>query len=218
MFIDKVKIYVKSGSGGNGCVSFRREKYVPFGGPDGGNGGKGGDVIIRADRRLKTLLDLKYHPHYCAERGRHGQGKKKQGKKGEDLIIMGATVPESEIAVHIGSSQEIVKKITAKTDGDWQHNFDTLILEEGANTVRAKTQEPGGLLSIFSNVLNFYIGKYGSVEVCPRADFNKDGKTDLIDFSIMLYWWGKYNPCVDQNQDGIVNLPDFSILMYWWTG
>ena len=138
--------------------------------------------------------------------------------KGEDLIIMGATAPESEVAIHIGSSQEIIKKTTAETDGDWQHVFDTLVLEEGSHTVRAKAQEPSGLLSVFSNVLSFYIGKYGSEEICPRADFNKDGRTDLIDFSIMLYWWGKVNPCVDQNRDGIVNLPDFSILMYWWTG
>jgi len=138
--------------------------------------------------------------------------------KGEDLIIMGATVPESQISVHVGSSQEIIKKTTAEKGGDWKHVFDTMILEEGGHTVRAKAEEPGGLLSSFSSVLSFYVGKYGSGEICPRADFNKDGRTDLIDFSIMLYWWGKYNPCVDQNQDGIVNLPDFSILMYWWTG
>jgi len=138
--------------------------------------------------------------------------------KGEDLTIRGATVPESEVAIHIASSQEIIKKTTAKQGGDWTHIFDTLVLEEGSHTVRAKAEEPGGLLSSFSNVLNFYIGKYGPGEICPRADFNKDGRTDLIDFSIMLYWWGKYNPCVDQNQDGIVNLPDFSILMYYWTG
>lgn len=87
MFIDKAKIYVKAGNGGNGCVSFRREKYVPLGGPDGGGGGRGGDIIICADRRLKTLLDLHYHPHYKAENGKHGQGKNKEGRKGTDLII-----------------------------------------------------------------------------------------------------------------------------------
>jgi len=87
MFIDKVRIYVKSGDGGNGCISFRREKYVPKGGPDGGNGGKGGDVIIIASRSVKTLRDFYYHPHYTAESGSHGEGKNKTGKDGKDLYL-----------------------------------------------------------------------------------------------------------------------------------
>ncbi|MCK4532650.1 GTPase ObgE [bacterium] len=88
MFIDYAKIHIKAGDGGNGCVSFRREKYVPLGGPDGGGGGDGGDIIIKADERLKTLLDLRRHPHYRAKNGKHGQGKKKQGGKGDDLVIL----------------------------------------------------------------------------------------------------------------------------------
>ncbi len=138
--------------------------------------------------------------------------------KGETLKILGQTAPESEVSIHIESPQEIVKETTASEEGSWTFPFDTSPLDEGSHTSRAKAESPVGLLSSFSQVLGFYIGRYGVTEVCARADFNKDGKTNLIDFSILLFWWGKYNPCVDQNQDGIVDLRDFSILMYWWTG
>lgn len=87
MFIDQVKIFVKAGDGGRGCVSFRREKYVPKGGPDGGDGGKGGDIIVRSTEDLNTLLDLKYHLHYRAKNGEHGKGKNKHGKDGPNIII-----------------------------------------------------------------------------------------------------------------------------------
>ena len=87
MFIDKAKINIKSGKGGNGAVSFRREANVPQGGPDGGNGGKGGDVVIVADRNLRTLMDFKYRTKYEAERGEDGRGRQQFGKDGEDLII-----------------------------------------------------------------------------------------------------------------------------------
>lgn len=86
-FIDEAKIYVRAGDGGRGCVSFRREKYVPRGGPDGGDGGKGGDVIIVADRQLTSLLDFKYKRHYKAKRGEHGKGSLCHGRNGQDLII-----------------------------------------------------------------------------------------------------------------------------------
>jgi len=94
MFIDEVKIQVKAGDGGNGCVSFRREKYVPKGGPNGGDGGNGGNIILRASRHLKTLVDLKYQIHYYAKNGSHGQGRNKKGKSAEDLII---DVPEGTL-------------------------------------------------------------------------------------------------------------------------
>ncbi len=87
MFIDKVKISVKAGDGGNGCVSFRREKYVPKGGPDGGNGGKGGDVVFCADKNLATLLDFYYHPQLKAGRGGHGKGKQQKGADGKELVV-----------------------------------------------------------------------------------------------------------------------------------
>lgn len=87
MFIDSVKISVKAGDGGNGCVSFRREKYVPKGGPNGGDGGRGGDVVFCADKNLTTLLDFHYRYHLKAKRGGHGRGKQQTGHDGEKLVI-----------------------------------------------------------------------------------------------------------------------------------
>ena len=86
-FVDEARIHVKAGDGGNGCVSFRRERFVPRGGPDGGNGGKGGDVILQADAQLTTLLDLTYPKQFRAQKGTHGKGKDQTGKNGENLII-----------------------------------------------------------------------------------------------------------------------------------
>ncbi len=86
-FVDEVTIFVQAGDGGNGCVSFRREKFVPRGGPDGGSGGDGGSVYLVGDKRLQTLYDLKLHPHYKAERGTHGKGKGMDGKYGEDKFV-----------------------------------------------------------------------------------------------------------------------------------
>jgi GTP-binding protein len=95
LFYDYAKINLKAGDGGNGCVAFRREKYVPFGGPSGGDGGRGGDIIFRADEGLRTLIDFRYRQHYKGERGQHGMGKNMHGKGGEDLIVrvpVGTTV------------------------------------------------------------------------------------------------------------------------------
>ena len=86
-FIDEAKIHVNAGHGGRGCVSFRREKYIPKGGPDGGDGGKGGDVAIIGDRRLSSLLDFKYNKNYIAERGQHGKGSNWHGKNGQSVTI-----------------------------------------------------------------------------------------------------------------------------------
>lgn len=137
---------------------------------------------------------------------------------GEMLDIFGQTAPESSITISVQSDEEIVKKTTAQEDGDWKYSFHTAVLGEGSHMIRAKAEDEAGLISSFSKVLGFYVGKYTAAQISPRADFNKDDKTNLVDFSIMLYWWGKYNPNIDQNQNGIVDLPDFSILMYWWSG
>lgn len=87
MFVDRAKIFIKSGKGGDGCVSFRREPFVPEGGPDGGDGGKGGDVIFQADRSLRTLMDFRYKKKYEAEDGQNGMKKNRFGKNGKDLVI-----------------------------------------------------------------------------------------------------------------------------------
>ncbi|MEO0185923.1 MAG: Obg family GTPase CgtA, partial [candidate division WOR-3 bacterium] len=86
-FVDEVTIFVEAGTGGNGCVSFRREKFVPRGGPDGGDGGNGGSVYLQGEKNLQTLYDLQVRPHYKAERGMHGKGKGMNGKSGADKYI-----------------------------------------------------------------------------------------------------------------------------------
>lgn len=87
MFIDEARIRVKAGDGGNGCVAFRREKFVPRGGPSGGDGGKGGDVVMQASERHNTLVHFRFNPEYKAERGRHGEGSNKTGRDGDDVVL-----------------------------------------------------------------------------------------------------------------------------------
>jgi len=87
MFIDRAKIHVHGGDGGNGVTAFRREKFVPRGGPSGGDGGRGGDVILVADGSLNTLLHLRYNPRHTAQRGSHGEGSNRSGRDGDDLIV-----------------------------------------------------------------------------------------------------------------------------------
>ncbi|ATW25473.1 GTPase ObgE [Candidatus Formimonas warabiya] len=115
MFYDRAKIYVKGGDGGNGIVAFRREKYVPEGGPSGGDGGKGGDVVMVADEGLRTLIDFKYKQHYKAGRGEHGQGKNMHGRGAEDMVLqvpLGTVVRNAEtdeiIADFIFHGQKVV--------------------------------------------------------------------------------------------------------------
>tara|TARA_Y100000996_G_scaffold10929_1_gene8869 strand:- start:1734 stop:2717 length:984 start_codon:yes stop_codon:yes gene_type:complete len=86
-FLDQVKIYVKAGDGGDGSPSFRREKFIEFGGPDGGDGGKGGSIIFKAERNLNTLIDFRYQQHHKAKRGDNGSGQNRTGKSGDDLIL-----------------------------------------------------------------------------------------------------------------------------------
>jgi GTP-binding protein len=107
-FVDEVKIHAKAGDGGRGCVSFRREKFVPMGGPDGGDGGGGGDVWFRVDNELGTLLDFRYKVHYKADSGGHGMGKKMHGKGGEDLIVR---VPPGTL-IHDAETGELLADLT----------------------------------------------------------------------------------------------------------
>lgn len=104
MFIDEAKIRVKAGNGGNGCVAFRREKFVPRGGPSGGDGGRGGDVIMESSERHNTLVHFRFNPEYKAERGRHGEGSQRTGREGEDVVLK---VPVGTI-VYDDASGEVV--------------------------------------------------------------------------------------------------------------
>src|SRR5580658_11082845 len=87
MFVDEAVIHVKAGDGGDGCVSFRREKYIPKGGPDGGDGGDGGSIILQADQNKNTLMDFAGRHHWKARRGQGGMGKKMAGENGDDLVL-----------------------------------------------------------------------------------------------------------------------------------
>jgi len=119
-FVDYVKIHVKAGDGGRGCVSFRREKYVPKGGPDGGDGGKGGDVVIQASSELHTLLDHKYKKTYKAQRGQHGKGSNMKGRDGEDLIIkvpVGTVVKDAETGQILADLDEEGKQVVVAKGG-----------------------------------------------------------------------------------------------------
>ena len=108
-FLDEAKIYVKSGDGGAGCMSFRREKYVEFGGPDGGDGGRGGDVTIEAVEGLNTLIDFRYQQHFKAGRGNHGQGRNKTGAGGRSLTIK---VPVGTVVLE-DDKESVVADLTA---------------------------------------------------------------------------------------------------------
>ena len=86
-FLDQIKIYVKAGNGGDGSPSFRREKFIEYGGPDGGDGGSGGSVVLKAEQNLNTLIDYRYQQHHKAKRGDNGSGQNRTGKSGENLIL-----------------------------------------------------------------------------------------------------------------------------------
>ncbi len=109
MFIDHAKIFIKGGDGGNGCVAFRREKYVPMGGPYGGDGGRGGNVVFVADEGMSTLMDFQYRKHFKADRGTHGLGKNQHGAWGEDLVVR---VPVGTIVID-DDSGEVIADFTA---------------------------------------------------------------------------------------------------------
>ena len=104
MFIDEAQIRVKAGDGGNGCMAFRREKFVPRGGPSGGDGGRGGDVVMESSERHNTLVHFRFNPEYKAERGRHGEGANKTGREGEDVVLK---VPVGTILVDEETGEKV---------------------------------------------------------------------------------------------------------------
>ena len=119
-FLDQVKIYIKAGNGGDGSPSFRREKFIEFGGPDGGDGGKGGSIILKAEQNLNTLIDYRYQQHHKAQRGENGSGQNRTGKGGEDLILkvpLGTQVFEEDNKTLIYDFTKIGEKYVAASGG-----------------------------------------------------------------------------------------------------
>ena len=119
-FLDQVKIYIKAGNGGDGSPSFRREKFIEFGGPDGGDGGKGGSVILKAEQNLNTLIDFRYQQHHKAKRGENGAGQNRTGKSGEDLTLkvpLGTQVFEEDNKTLIYDFTKINEEFTAAAGG-----------------------------------------------------------------------------------------------------
>src|SRR5260370_522665 len=128
MFIDEAKIRVKAGDGGNGCMAFRREKFIPRGGPSGGDGGKGGDVWMESSERHHTLVHFRFNPEYTAQRGRHGEGSKKTGRDGEGIVLK---VPVGTI-VYDEDTGEIVH--------DFSHSDHRIIIARGGRGGRGNAQ------------------------------------------------------------------------------
>lgn len=128
MFIDEAKIRVKAGDGGNGCLAFRREKYVPRGGPSGGDGGKGGDIIMESSERHNTLVHFRFNPEYNAQRGRHGEGSNCTGRDGEDIVLK---VPVGTI---------VYDDVTGEKIHDFSSPDDRMIICKGGRGGRGNAQ------------------------------------------------------------------------------
>src|SRR5580692_12524577 len=105
VFVDEAKIYVKAGDGGNGCIAFRRDKFVPRGGPSGGDGGHGGSIVLKASTHHNTLLHFRFNPEHTAERGRHGEGSNRTGKDGADVEV---PVPVGTVIYNAATGEQLV--------------------------------------------------------------------------------------------------------------
>ncbi|MEQ9681693.1 MAG: GTPase ObgE, partial [Rhodospirillales bacterium] len=120
-FLDLAKVYIRSGSGGGGCISFRREKFVEYGGPDGGDGGKGGSVYAEADEGLNTLIDFRYQQHFFADNGQPGMGRQRTGKDGEDIVLrvpVGTEILDEDQETVIADLTEVGQRIELAHGGN----------------------------------------------------------------------------------------------------
>ncbi|HET8543155.1 MAG TPA: GTPase ObgE, partial [Pseudolabrys sp.] len=120
-FLDEAKVYIASGAGGNGCVSFRREKFIEFGGPNGGDGGRGGDVVVEAVTGLNTLIDYRYQQHFKAQRGGNGMGKDRAGANGKDVVLkvpVGTQVYEEDGETLLADLTEVGHRVTIAEGGN----------------------------------------------------------------------------------------------------
>ena len=120
-FLDEAKVYIASGAGGNGCISFRREKFIEFGGPNGGDGGKGGNVVVEAVNGLNTLIDYRYQQHFKAQRGGNGMGQDRAGANGKDVVLkvpIGTQVYEEDGETLIADLTEVAQRVTISKGGN----------------------------------------------------------------------------------------------------
>jgi len=145
-FLDEAKVYVASGAGGNGCVAFRREKFIEFGGPSGGDGGRGGDVVVEAVNGLNTLIDYRYQQHFKAQRGGNGMGKDRHGANGKDTVLkvpVGTQVYEEDGETLLADLTEVGERIVIAKGGNG--GFGNAYFKSSTNRAprRANPGEPG---------------------------------------------------------------------------
>ncbi len=145
-FLDLAKVYIRSGGGGGGCVSFRREKYIEYGGPDGGDGGKGGSVIVETVEGLNTLIDFRYQQHFFAKNGQPGMGNQRTGRDGDDIILrvpVGTEVLDEDQETVIGDLSELGQRIVLAKGGNG--GFGNLHFKSSTNQAprRANPGQPG---------------------------------------------------------------------------
>ncbi len=145
-FLDLAKVYIRSGGGGGGCVSFRREKYIEYGGPDGGDGGRGGDVIAEAVDGLNTLIDFRYQQHFFAKNGTPGMGKQRTGPDGDDIILkvpVGTEILDEDQETVIADLAELGQRVTLASGGNG--GFGNLHFKSSVNRAprRANPGQPG---------------------------------------------------------------------------
>ncbi|MEM6729806.1 MAG: GTPase ObgE [Pseudomonadota bacterium] len=145
-FLDLAKVYIRSGAGGSGCVSFRREKYIEYGGPDGGDGGKGGSVIVEAVEGLNTLIDFRYQQHFFAKNGQAGMGSQKTGKDGQDIVLkvpVGTEVLDEDEETVLADLTEVGQEIVLAKGGNG--GFGNLHFKSATNQAprRANPGQPG---------------------------------------------------------------------------
>ena len=150
-FLDEAKVYIQSGAGGNGCVSFRREKYIEFGGPNGGDGGRGGDVVVVAVNGLNTLIDYRYQQHFKAKRGGHGMGKDRHGANGADAVLkvpVGTQVYEEDGETLLADLTEVGQRVAIARGGNG--GFGNAYFKSSTNRAprRANPGQPGEELTI----------------------------------------------------------------------
>ena len=205
MFIDELIVKVIAGNGGDGCTSFRREKYVPKGGPDGGNGGRGGNVVFVGDRSLKTLIDFKYKKIIKARKGEHGKGSNRYGANSDDIelkVPLGTTLIDMDTNLVIGDITE--EKLTILQDADYilreeikKHNLDTDINQYFAVLTNIRSVGVMGDMRTYDYMLairavktldfmtaNFYHIPYDVLEIISKRIVNEVGHINRVVYDI----------------------------------